>query len=359
MADQRGSGINWTDQTWNPVRGCTRVSQGCTNCYAERMAARFSGLGEPYEGLAKNTPQGPRWTGEVKLIPEHLRDPLRWQKPRRIFVNSMSDLFHEKLSDEAIAAVFGIMAAAGKHTFQVLTKRPDRMSRWFVWLDQMAERCASIFPDDSLAWRRAHVLSSAALRNALGLASSERKQLRAGELEARGWPLPNVWLGTTTEDQPAAEKRVPHLLETPAVVRFLSVEPMLGPVDLANIDVLAGLSCAADLPPHPRIHLNAFTGHLCGPDEFMGARIHWVICGGESGPRARRMDPTWAEDVAKQCATAHVAFHFKQLGDVLARERGFDSKGADLVEVPEALRVREFPASPQTPAVAVEEVRHG
>lgn len=130
MADQRNGGIAWTDETWNAVRGCSVVSSACKFCYAARQAARFSGKGQPYEGLARMTDAGPRWTGEVRLVPEHLADPVRWKRPRRIFVNSMSDLFHEKLDDLDIARVFGAMALAQHHTFQILTKRPERMLRW-------------------------------------------------------------------------------------------------------------------------------------------------------------------------------------------------------------------------------------
>ncbi len=125
------SKIEWTDATWNPIRGCSRVSEGCRNCYAERVAARFSGEGQPYQGLAVMTESGPRWTGEVRLIEEHLEDPLRWKKPRRIFVNSMSDLFHEKVKYEWIERIYEIMRAAHWHTFQVLTKRAERMRDFF------------------------------------------------------------------------------------------------------------------------------------------------------------------------------------------------------------------------------------
>ena len=121
--------IEWTDATWNPIRGCTRVSKGCRNCYAERVAARFSGPGQAYEGLAEMTSAGPRWTGKVELVMKHLEDPIRWKRPRRIFVNSMSDLFHDAVSDENILAIFVVMARACFHKFQVLTKRPARMAK--------------------------------------------------------------------------------------------------------------------------------------------------------------------------------------------------------------------------------------
>jgi protein gp37 len=171
MSDR--SKITWTDATWNPVRGCTKVSAGCVNCYAERFAKRWRGIkGHPFE-------QG----FDVRLVPEALELPLRWRKPRRVFVNSMSDLFHEKVPDEFIHRVFAKMALAERHTFQILTKRPERMRRFFE------------------GWMRP--------------------------------PLPNVWIGVTAEDQRAADERIPLLLRTPAAVRFVSVEPMLSAVDLS------------------------------------------------------------------------------------------------------------------------------
>ena len=224
MADQRAGGIAWTDESWNPVRGCSRVSEGCRNCYAETMAARFSGVGQPYEGLAKMTPSGPRWTGEVRLVSEHLADPLRWKRPRRVFVNSMSDLFHEKLPDEVIAAVFGIMSAASEHTFQVLTKRAARMVEWFKWAA-------------SEAARRAHI---DAAHFCTKLAAEELRE--SGETKIRGiqagrWPLPNVWIGVSVEDQATADERIPLLLQCPAAVRWVSYEPALGPVDFRAVQM--------------------------------------------------------------------------------------------------------------------------
>ncbi len=185
------SKIEWTDATWNPVRGCSRVSEGCRNCYAERVAARFSGPGEPYHGLAVMKPDGPHWTGKVKLPADHLTDPLRWRTPRRIFVNSMSDLFHEAVPQEWIARIFQVMAQANQHTYQILTKRPQRM------LEIMRD-----LTDHSTMFM--------------------------------GKPLPNVLLGVSVEDQANADARIPLLLQTPAAVRFVSYEPALGPVDFSE-----------------------------------------------------------------------------------------------------------------------------
>ena len=174
MADK--TGIEWTDKTWNPVRGCSMVSEGCRNCYAMRFAHRWPKL---YGGLTDSTQ---RWTGDVRLVPEMLDAPLHWRKPRRIFVNSMSDLFHEAVPSQFIADCFGVMEKAKQHTFQILTKRPERL-----------EEVMRLF--------------------------------------CYGVPLPNVWLGVSVEDQATADERIPLLLETPAAVRFVSYEPALGPVD--------------------------------------------------------------------------------------------------------------------------------
>ena len=206
------SAIQWTDETWNPVVGCSRVSRGCEHCYAERVAHR--GMAPAHKGLTVMGKHGPRWTGEVRFLPDVLSKPLRWRQPRRVFVNSMSDLFHEQVSDEQIAAVFGVMAMTPQHTFQVLTKRPERAVRWFEWAEQ---------------W------------NSVGLVRDMRGARCVGAAVASGvpderiaafhgpWPLPNVWLGVSVEDQATADERIPHLLRCPAAVRFVSA---LGPEDL-------------------------------------------------------------------------------------------------------------------------------
>lgn len=261
MSDK--SKIEWTDATWNPIRGCSRVSEGCRNCYAERIAARFSRPGQPYEGLAKHVAvtkewekrefplvvNEARWTGEVRFIREHLADPLRWKKPRRIFVNSMSDLFHEKVPDGWITDIFNVMAQCERHTFQILTKRPSRMQDW------MAARCGRV--------------------------------------------PPHVWLGVSVEDQKTADERIPLLLQTPAAVRWVSYEPALGPVDFTNLN-----------PPN---FINAFDHSFGLP------MLDWIVCGGESGPGARSMHPDWARSVRDQCQAAGVPFFFKQWGEFLPK----------------------------------------
>lgn len=180
-----GTAIEWTDATWNPLRGCSRMSAGCANCYAERVAARFSGQGQPYEGLARMTAKGPAWTGKVALVDHMLDQPRRWQRPRRIFVNSMSDLFHDDVPDEWISRIVSEMAAAPRHRFQVLTKRPGRMADYL---------------------------------QALG-----------GEAM---WLLPHVWWGTSVEAADVAEERCQALMMVPSVNLWVSAEPLIGALDL-------------------------------------------------------------------------------------------------------------------------------
>jgi protein gp37 len=344
MADQRNKGIAWTETTWNPIRGCTRVSEGCRHCYAERVAARFSGPGKPYEGLANMTKAGPRWTGEVRMVPEHLTDPLRWKRPRMVFVNSMSDLFHEELTFVDIAAIFGVMAAARQHTFQVLTKRPERARKFFEELPTLHSAAKS---------RAGAMLAKThALLNetpALGV-SWTKASARAPE----AWPLANVWLGTSVEDQAAADERIPALLECPAAVRFVSYEPALSWVNFTHlperseeqyIDALRG-----------ETH---WTKQHVAPRSGRNPRLDWIIVGGESGPGARPFDIRWARWTAEQCKAAGVACFVKQLGaqptdpsqlGKAARLRLRDRKGGDPLEWPVDLRVREWPAVGPSPS---------
>lgn len=273
------SSIEWTDATWNPIRGCTRVSDGCRHCYAERVAARFSGPGMPYHGLAR---QGPRWTGKVVLIEERLEDPIRWRKPRRIFVNSMSDLFHEKLSNEDIARVFSVMSRARQHTFQVLTKRPKRMLDWI----SCVARCEG-------GWITHDGTMPAGAYDGSGI-------VIAGD----DWPLPNVWLGVSAENQEAADERIPLLLKTRASRRFVSAEPLLGSIDLEQ--------------------------HWAGSCESGITGLDWVIVGGESGPGARPMRPDWVRSIRDQCGYEGVAFFFKQWGEHVDIDQAPDQTHRDV-----------------------------
>jgi len=282
MADQRGGGISWTNETWNPIRGCSKVSEGCRNCYAMNVAARFSGPGQPYEGLALQAPA--RWTGQVKLVEDKLKDPLRWKRPRLIFVNSMSDLFHESLTFEQIDQIVAVMALARQHTFQVLTKRPERMAAY------LASRAKSIMPLEAAA-------------RALGYTFSIYPDQNPKTGSTLPWPLRNVWWGTSVEDQAAADERLPHLLACRghAAVLWLSMEPLLGPVTLVG----------QGLPGEQELRAGAMPGR-----GFLGGPfLDWVVVGGESGTNARPMFPAWVRSLLDECLAAWVPFHFKQWGE--------------------------------------------
>ncbi|MFD7248020.1 DUF5131 family protein [Streptomyces massasporeus] len=273
MSDR--TGIEWTDATWNAVTGCTEVSPGCDRCYAKTFAERWRGTpGHYYEhGF------------DVLLRPEKLDQPLRWRRPRRIFVNSMSDLFHDAVPAEYIAKVWAVMALAPQHTFQVLTKRHGRM-RSLLQGDLYDLMIRQLGSEDSEIYD--------AITNRAALKPDQRIT----------WPLPNVWLGVSTEDQRWADIRIPALRETPAAVRFVSAEPLLGPIELIE-------------------HFGS------GPAVGGAAALDWVIVGGESGPGARPMHPDWARSLRDQCALADVPFLFKQWGEYRPNQRGVRGYSTD------------------------------
>ena len=352
--------IEWATMSWNPSVGCTRVSAGCDNCYAfalhdKRYAAnlkastalpydREKGPGGPYK------PAGARAIGaalpwprqydlpfsRVQLLPDRLDDPLHHRRPERYFVDSMSDLFHEDVLDSFIDLVFFTMSFATWHTFLVLTKRPERMR---LYMESAGPMRREFLPE---GWAKAH------LRHIDG---TDLGKLMAGQVPY-AWPPPNVWLGTSVEDQRSADERIPHLLETPAAVRFISAEPLLGPVTLGawiappGHAIVVCPSCKQQ-----RWHGSGSCG-ACGAPPPAG--IDWVIVGGESGPRARPMDLAWARSLRDQCAAAGVACFVKQLGSapqtldggrdgVIGQMDLHESHGRDMDEWPEDLRVREFP----------------
>lgn len=255
-----------TGSTWNPTRGCARVSKGCEHCFAESWAHRFSDTNQPYAGLTKTVNGHGVWTGKVQLIPERLDVPLRWPAGRRIFVDSMSDLFHPDIPERFIHAVFGVMALAPQHLYLILTKRPDRMRL-------VAERMNIAMCLD------------AALDLVPGPSVNRLIQQRSTAEPFPSWPLPYVWLGTSAEDQKTADLRLPQLLATPSAHRFLSAEPLLGQLMLSR--------------------------YLLRP-----VALEWVIVGGESGGihTVRPMHPAWARTVRDQCIIANVPFFFKQWG---------------------------------------------
>jgi protein gp37 len=296
MSDR--TGIQWTEATWNPVVGCTKVSAGCDHCYAIRDAARLQHT-SAYAGTVADGD----WTGLIRCPPERLTQPLRWQKPRRIFVNSMSDLFHDSVPDGFIAAVWYVMGQCAGcipeqyrgHVFQILTKRPGRMAAFLRrWADIGDPQ---IPPMDPAAQRCGRAQLIAEAEDVFGA------PIMYDWMDGpRYWPaeLPGVWLGTSIEDQRWADIRVPKLLECPAEVRFLSCEPLLGPVDLT-----------------PWLHdSNCVIREegCCICAEPREAHVNWVIVGGESGPGARPMHPQWARDLRDQCQAAGVAFFMKQQG---------------------------------------------
>lgn len=239
MAD---TSIEWTDSTWNPVAGCTVISAGCTNCYAMRMAARLEAMNvEKYSGLTRKSGGRYVWTGRIRLDEAALSIPLVWKRPRKIFVNSMSDLFHEDVPRGFIARVWSVMSQTPRHTYQILTKRPDRLK--------------TIVKQDALA------------------------------------VLPNVWLGTSVEDA-STLPRLDELRKTPAAIRFVSFEPLIGSVAGAELK-----------------------------------DIHWAIVGGESGPRARPMKEEWVEEIYSLCLDADTAFFFKQWGGSNKKAAGRHYRG--------------------------------
>lgn len=244
------SKIEWTEATWNPVTGCSIVSPGCTNCYAMKLAGTRLRHHPSREGLTTMTKAGPVWNGKVRLNRQWIGQPLDWKRPRRIFVCAHGDLFHEDVPDDWILDVFTVMAIAGNHTFQVLTKRPDRACDFLSVPDRLEDIYANWY---TYTGKPAEVWS---------------------------WPLHNVWIGASAEDQARYDSRRRWLDETPAAVRFWSLEPLLGPIDM----------------------------------KIQFVKPHWVICGGESGPGARPMHPDWARSLRDQCAAAGVPYFFKQWG---------------------------------------------
>ena len=303
--------IEWTDATWNPILGCSRVSEGCRNCYAEKMAGRFGGGKETvYSGLTKIVNGRAVWTGKIKET-KKLLEPLSWRSPKRIFVNSMSDLFHESVPDGWIDKIFAVMALCPQHIFQVLTKRPENMLRWFT-------------KHHSICRPGAREMVFGYVQKIPGYSSTDSKWMTKAANAFDLWPLPNVWLGVSVENQVTAEDRIPLLLQTPAALRFISAEPLLGPVDLWKVNVPARWS--PECGQYAGWDWHDFNGETPGG-------LDWVICGGESGPGARPMHPNWARSLRDQCASAKVPFFFKQWGSWLppSTDGGLDRSGAQVL----------------------------
>ena len=286
--------IEWTDVSWNPTHGCSRVSTGCKHCYAETLSLRYGQTSAPW--TARNAEQN------VMLKPHKLREPLSkagpWKNPCRVFVNSMSDLFHEQIPDDYIAQVFATMGKATQHTFQVLTKRPER---------------AQCLLSDSRF-----------VRDVLGYAFPYRLN------DAGLWPLRNCWLGVSIENRKWVG-RADVLRDTSAAVRFISAEPLLGPLVKDGGDIYPpGVAPPPDATLPGDVWADGYGGA-----ELNLRGIDWLIVGGESGPKHRPFDPQWARDLRDACAESGTAYFLKQMGGA--------RPGTALEDLPEDLRIREYP----------------
>lgn len=298
------SAIEWTDATWSPTLGCTRVSDGCDHCYAMRTVHRMSfnpneKVSSAAEGLTAYRPGvGVVWTNRVRTLPDRLDLPLRWRKPRRVFVDSQSDLFHDQVSDEFIARVFAVMAWTPRHTYQILTKRHARMRSLLNSAEfQQSVRWFHDVRDDMPSLR---------------YPASDLDFPAPGDPIL---PLPNVWLGVSVEDQKWADIRIPALLETPAAVRFLSCEPLLGPIELAAWT-----------------HWDDGSLRYSEPPQIQG--IDWLIAGGESGAGYRFVDGDWVRSLRDQCVESEIPFLFKQWGGHTAKAGGRELDGRTWDEYP-------------------------
>jgi protein gp37 len=321
-------------QTLNPIVGCSKVSEGCRNCYAERMAARLASMTSDHLKYDEVINCRDSWNGETLLVESALQKPLGWKKPRSIFVNSMGDLFHESTPDEWIDRVFAMMAACPQHLFILLTKRAKRMENYVAGLTTV----------------------EGALRfEGFTAGKWDGRRHKTALSYRRKIPLPNVWLGVTAENQAAADERIPHLLRTPAAVRFVSCEPMVGKIDFSTnlyrshtIHLKMSIEGAIrnrafkgfeenGVPVHPKqveamLRKRLADGEkyfpMCDCPDFdpqtgcqpkRNPRLDWVICGGESGPGARPMNPEWARSLRDQAKSAGVPFFFKQWGDWMSK----------------------------------------
>lgn len=345
MAD---TNIEWADAVWNPVRGCSRVSEGCRNCYAEHQAIRITRFdrakGVPegqgaYDGLVTMTSQGPKWTGKIRELPEKLHEPLTWKKPKRIFVNSMSDLFHEGVSIQFIAEVFAYMAYARQHTFMVLTKRAERMHQ-VLNSEEFEELYFEELYDDATTMAHTDACEILGRRGEFNPLARVSTDIRAMDPTL---PRPNIQLGVSVEDQPTADERIPLLLATPAAVHFISYEPALD-----------GIWIKPYLQPHCERHKGQLGAD--GRCDVCEGRGLWetdeplqehekaairpglagVIAGGESGRGSRLMKADWMRSIRDQCVDAGVPFFFKQWGGADKKEAGRLLDGREWNELPGA-----------------------
>ena len=315
MADK--SNISWTDATFNCIVGCTRVSSGCENCFAEKLSWRLQNNPKTpyYKGTVRKTSKGNiLWTGQVNLVPEKLDQPIRWQRPRMIFTNSMSDLFHDEVPDDFLDAMFGVMLITPRHIYQNLTKRPGRMKGY------ISDRIK--YPNN-VKWR----IDIANAWKKYGIYTEDRDveltlNMTIQAKHEMGKLPQHIGLGVSCEDQATADERIPILASTPAQFRFLSLEPLLENI---NLDINKD-------------------------------KMHWVICGNESGHNARIGNINWLWNIHAQCKQLDIPVFVKQLGSNCIGEyiqphprktyriKTKDKKGADINEFPPGLRVQEFPS---------------
>jgi protein gp37 len=314
--------------TWNIVTGCSVVSPGCTNCYAMKLAGTRLRNHPSRQGLTIQTKAGPVWNGETRFNEQWLTQPLRWKKPHGIFVAAHGDLFAEGVTDEQLDRIFAVMALTPQHIYYVLTKRPERM-RQYLASDRVTRRIYDIVCDMTIDMQL-QVILIAEPRHETHAPHGPRVHLGT-------WPLKNVWLGVSVEDQARANERIPILLDTPAAIRFISAEPLLDPIDL-NVawhdeDALGSEcwgDCAWCAQGHPPLHNCARGKQSTQQWEKGRSGIDWVIAGGESGPAARPSHPDWFRTLRDQCAEADVPFFFKQWGSWIPDfEMGFPRQGVN------------------------------
>ena len=299
--------IEWTEETWNPAKGCTRVSAGCANCYAERMAIRLKGR------KARGYDDG----FEPKILPWQLAKPIKWRAPRSVFVVSMGDLFHESIPFEYVEKVFAIMTLAPQHTYQVLTKRPERMREFFARYETYPGGKRPVFHLDS----QDVALVKAAMRprDRAGFSVEDDGDFAGWHVMPGKWPLPNAWLGVSAENQSAANRRVPILLEVPAKIHFVSAEPLLAPITLEKWMRPRWGEAKDD-----------------GLQPLSSTCLDWVIAGGETGPRARQPSEDWFVSLMRECKSGGVPFFFKRLGGKGPRSKSRKLQGWKFEEMPDA-----------------------
>jgi len=341
-------GFKKKGETWNPQVGCVEVSPACRHCYAASTAHLHAKTVPQHAGLTVVRSNGVHWNGEINRVPKLLEKPLRWREPRGIFVGSMTDTFllvDTEEDCEFIAALFGVMAATPQHTYMLLTKRPENAAKWFAWLGAQCEE-ACVDPVEWCVQAAGEALLDADLGDAAELLWDRHGWARDGDYyggfeamehadvprierrkrkaqrdtdgwDTEAWPLPNVWLGVTAEDQQRADERIPALLGLPAAVRFVSYEPACGPVDFS---ILPANTRALDGSSPPWDYFDALTGQgVDSQSDVRSERIYpsldWIIAGGESGHGARPAHPAWVRSARDQCVAAGVSFFFKQWGE--------------------------------------------